>query len=487
MKKPLNIIVFGASGDLAERKIFPAFFTLYGRGYLPDNTRFFGFARSNWSHQEFRDKISGSLTCRYESEIGCGDLSRNFLSNCYYISGQYESQQSFRKLNKLFDFIDELNDGMESDYIFYFAVPSNVFADISLNLSTALEGRNAKSRTKLVIEKPFGRDRKSSDELTWILADGFSEEQIFRIDHYLGKEMVQNLLVLRFANQFFEPLWNSKYIEKMELLWTEDLGVYGRGKYFDNYGIIRDVMQNHLLQILALIGMEEPASMDADAIRDRKVELLENVKAIVPGGVQAGQYTGAVYKGVNVSGYRDEPSVPDDSLTPTFARIKFKIDNERWRDTRFVMTAGKGMRESKAEVRIKFKGKSGGIFCNLGKCPKPNELIIRIQPNEGFHFKITTKAPDSKLDFAVKDLDLSYNRAFNNPVLPEAYENLLLDVMAGNKELFIRDDELRASWDILMPVLNYLKLQKVVPEPYPFGSCGLKPVFKETDCPCEKK
>jgi glucose-6-phosphate 1-dehydrogenase len=319
------------------------------------------------------------------------------------------------------------------------------------------------------------------------LTDGFSEEQIFRIDHYLGKEMVQNLLVLRFANQFFEPLWNSKYIEKVELLWTEDLGVYGRGKYFDNYGIIRDVMQNHLLQILALIGMEEPGSLTADAIRDRKVELLENVKPVVPGGVQIGQYTGAVYKGVNVSGYRDEPSIPENSLTPTFARIKLKIDNDRWRDTRFVMTAGKGMRESKAEVRIKFRKKSGGIFCDFGKCPEPNELIIRIQPNEGFHFKITTKAPDGKLDFAVKDLDLSYHRVFNNPVLPEAYENLLLDVMSGNKELFIRDDELGASWDILMPVLNYLKLQKLVPEPYPFGSCGPKPFFKEADCPCEKK
>jgi glucose-6-phosphate 1-dehydrogenase len=362
-----------------------------------------------------------------------------------------------------------------------------VFADISLNLSIALRDRNAKSRAKLVIEKPFGHDRKSSDELTWILTDGFIEEQIFRIDHYLGKEMVQNLLVLRFANQFFEPLWNSKYIEKVELLWMEDLGVYGRGKYFDKYGIIRDVIQNHLLQILALIGMEEPASLTADAIRDRKVELLKKVKAIIPGGVQTGQYTGAVYKGVNVSGYRDEPSVPEDSRTPTFARLKFKIDNERWKNTRFVMTAGKGMRESKAEVRIKFKGKSGGIFCSLGKCPEPNELIIRIQPNEGFHFKITTKAPEGKLDFAVKDLDLSYNRVFNNPVLPEAYENLLLDVMSGNKELFIRDDELRASWDILMPVLNYLKLQKVIPEPYPFGSCGPKPVFKEVDCPCEKK
>jgi glucose-6-phosphate 1-dehydrogenase len=231
-------------------------------------------------------------------------------------------------------------------------------------------------------------------------------------------------------------------------------------------------MQNHLLQILSLVAMEEPISLNADDIRDRKVELLKNVQAIVPEGVLTGQYAGGIYKGANVSGYADEPGVPDDSLTPTYAKIKLKINNDRWRNTPFVMTAGKGMLASKTEVRVKFKSMHGGIFCGLGKCPEPNELIIRIQPNEGFHFRIATKAPGGKMEFVEKDLDLSYHLAFNNHALPDAYENLLLDVMSGNKELFIRDDELSASWDILMPALNYLESEKIAPELYPFGSEG---------------
>jgi len=212
--------------------------------------------------------------------------------------------------------------------------------------------------------------------------------------------------------------------------------------------------------------------LKADDIRDRKVELLKAVKALVPEGILTGQYSGAIYKGANVASYADESAVPDASLTPTFARIKLQIDSERWRGTPFIMTAGKGMPESKTEVRIKFKSKHNSIFCELGKCPEPNELIIRIQPNEGFHFKITTKAPGGKLEFVEKDLDLSYHLAFNNPVLPDAYENLLLDVISGNKELFIRDDELSASWNILMPVLDYLDMEKIIPELYPFGSNG---------------
>ncbi len=476
MKKNLNIVVFGGSGDLAERKIFPALFSLYGRKFLPENVHFFAFARSILTHKMFRHKISTNLACRYNSEDVCDEQIKKFLSSCYYISGGYDMREYFCEL---LDCIKTINDKEDSEFIFYFAVPSSVFIDIASNLNAAMNGRISLENAKLVIEKPFGQDRESSDILTERLLNSFKEEQIYRIDHYLGKEMVQNLLVLRFANQFLEPLWNSRYIEKIELLWTEDRGIYGRGKYFDKYGIIRDVMQNHLLQILALVAMEEPASLRSDDIRNCKVEVLKVAKIIAPENVQTGQYSGAIYKGAKVAGYIDDPSIPNDSLTPTFARIPFEIDNDRWHGTQFVMTAGQGMEESKAEIHIKFKSKHTGIFCDYEKCPLPNELIIRIQPNEGFHFKITTKTPGNKLAFTVKDLDLSYNRVFDNLILPDAYENLLLDIIAGKSELFVRDDELRASWDVIMPVLDYLESKKIEPEDYPFGTNGPE-IFQTT-------
>jgi glucose-6-phosphate 1-dehydrogenase len=482
-KKKFNFIVFGGSGDLAERKIFPALFSLYCRRYLPDEVNFFAFARTSLTPQAFRHKISSNLTCRYfPDKSSCDKLIKGFLSRCHYISGRYDSVKSFERL---YDTVRTFNGEGLAKNIFYLAVPSCVFDDIAAGLSCAenvIEEELLNS--KLVIEKPFGHNRSSSDLLTESLRRGFREDQIYRIDHYLGKEMVQNLLVLRFANRFLEPLWSSEHIEKVKIIWTEDRGVFGRGKYFDNYGIIRDVMQNHLLQILALVAMEEPASLHADDIRNQKVELLEAVNAIVPNSVLTGQYSSAVYKGVNVAGYTDEPSVPQNSMTPTFAKIALNIDNERWRGTPFEMVAGKGMPASKAEVRIKFKKADNEIFCDLGKCPEQNEMIIRIQPDEGFHFKISTKQPGSKIGFAVKDLDLSYNQAFTGELLPEAYENLILDIIRGKKELFIRDDELSASWDILMPVLNYLEKKKIVPEHYPFGSCGPEQDVHEKDCPC---
>ncbi|MFA7230643.1 MAG: glucose-6-phosphate dehydrogenase [Victivallaceae bacterium] len=469
INKTVNIVVFGGSGDLAQKKIFPALFSLFCRNYLPQNINFFAFARTSLSQEAFRKKISSSLTCRYSPEQShCKILVHEFLERCHYVSGQYDSGKSY---DEIYAAIKAVSGGMPSENIFYFAVPSNVYMEIASGLICAENiCEKELANSKLVLEKPFGRDRHSSDLLTEALTGVFDEKQIYRIDHYLGKEMVQNLLVLRFANLFLEPLWSKQYIEKVEIVWEENAGVFGRSKYFDDYGIIRDVIQNHLLQILALTAMEEPASLSAEDIRCRKVELLNSVKATLLDKTLTGQYGNAVYKGVMVSGYTDEQAIPDDSQTPTFARINFEIDNDRWHGVPFVISAGKGMNKSVTEVRVKLKAKGNSMFCSIGKCPEPNELVIRIQPNEGFHFKITTKSPGDKLNFAIKDLDLSYIRAFNNSVLPEAYETLLLDVICGNKELFISSDELQVSWDILMPVLRYLEEHKVKPETYPFGT-----------------
>jgi glucose-6-phosphate 1-dehydrogenase len=469
----LNIIIFGASGDLAAKKIFPALFALFSRGLLPEQVNFYGFSRSPFSDEEFRQRITATLTCRYTPEHSCEAFMHNFLERCYYCRGDYKDSNAYEQLEQRMRNNDNKND--EAALLFYLAVPPNLYLDIATAMKAAglVHENDIPHWSRVIIEKPFGRDRESSDQLTRQLGSLFTENNTYRIDHYLGKEMVQNLLVLRFANQIFQPLWNSEYIHHVELTWAEDLGINERGGYFDHYGIIRDVIQNHMLQIVALLAMEEPHSLDAKAIRDCKVELLRAIAPVKPEELVIGQYASGMFNGVRVSGYRDDPSVPDDSITPTFARLSLNIDNERWRGVPFHITAGKGLKDKKTEIKIVFKHTGSNIFCNLDRCPPLNELIFRIQPAEGLHFNIVTKRPGTKIDFVSKEIDLSYQHAFAGEVIPEAYENLILDAINGNKQLFIREDELQAAWDILTPVLHYLEQQQINPKPYKFGSNGV--------------
>ena len=453
--KNLDIIVLGASGNLAQTKIFPALFALFSQGLFPENVKFFGFARSQLKQDEFKEQIMRNLTCRYTPDHSCADFIENFLKRCLYCSGKYDSIDGFTTL------ASHLREN--TDRLFYMALPPEIFPVVSKNIGIAGLLENAGDKwIRVVIEKPFGRDRASSDQLNNELLKEFSEEQIYRIDHYLGKEMVQNIMVMRFANQIFKPLWNSKYIKCVSVDWQEDIGVEGRGGYFDNYGIIRDVVQNHLLQLIALIAMDEPGSLSADTIRDKKLKVLHDTKTVQIEDLMLGQY----------SDYTADPQVPDDSLTPTFANVKLKIDNDDWRDVPFIIRAGKGLDSKKSEIRIIFRKPESNIFCNLDSCPPANELIIRIQPNEGIHFNIVSKIPGLKMGFQEKDLDLSYKSAFSDTVIPEAYESLLLDVIKGEKALFIRNDELEAAWDIFTPVLHHIEKDKIKPEIYKFGSKG---------------
>jgi glucose-6-phosphate 1-dehydrogenase len=469
----LNIIIFGASGDLAAKKIFPALFSLYSRGLLPDEVKFYGFSRSAFTHEEFRTRITATLTCRYTPDHSCETYMQNFLERCFYCQGDYGEASAYQNLDTLMCETGNCDD--QASLLFYLAVPPTLYVDIASAMKRAglVHENDQPHWSRVIIEKPFGRDRKSSDQLTEQLSTLFSENNTYRIDHYLGKDMVQNLLVLRFANQIFQPLWNNQYIQRVELLWSEDLGINERGGYFDNYGIIRDVIQNHMMQIIALLAMEEPLSLDAKAIRDRKVKLLRDISPLKPTDLTVGQYASGMFNGVRVSGYRDDPSVPEDSITPTFARLMLNIDNERWRGVPFVITAGKGLNSRRAEVKIVFKHAGGNIFCNLDGCPPLNELVFRIQPSEGLHFNIVTKRPGSKMDFISKEIDLSYQNAFAGEVIPEAYENLILDAINGDKQLFIREDELQAAWDILTPALHYLEEEKIIPQPYAFGTSGV--------------
>ena len=476
----LDIIILGASGNLARLKIFPALFALFSQGLLPENVRFYGFARSKLTQAEFKDQIMGNLTCRYTPEHSCGTHIENFLSRSYYCCGTYDSSDSFINL------AEQLQP--DSNRLFYMALPAGIFPSAAQAINTAglLKNDAEKSWIRVVVEKPFGRDRESSDKLNNELLKEFSEEQIYRIDHYMGKEMVQNIMVLRFANQIFKPLWNAEYIKSVKIDWQEDIGIEGRGGYFDNYGIIRDVIQNHLLQILTLIAMNEPESLHADAIRDRKLEVLHAIETVELKNVILGQYAATEKNGRKFPAYTDDPTVPDASLTPTFANIRLKINNPQWNGVPFIIRAGKGLSGRKSEIRIIFRKTDSNIFCKLNDCPPVNELIIRIQPDEGIHFNIVNKVPGLKMQFQIKELDLSYESAFADTVIPEAYESLLLDVIHGEKALFIRNDELAAAWDIFTPVLQQIENKKIKPKPYPFGGQGPFEAYI-TDCICSER
>ncbi|MCK5863170.1 MAG: glucose-6-phosphate dehydrogenase (NADP(+)), partial [Candidatus Hydrogenedentes bacterium] len=315
----LSLVVIGASGDLAVKKIFPALFSLYCRNLLPDSFCCYGFARSEMSEEDFRKLLQSHLTCRYTpGECECKKLIDEFLTHCHYISGHYDSMDSFRKLKSVLE-KHEIPETLITR-LFYFSIPPFLFMPVAHSLAQAnlTSDIPEKRLCRVVIEKPFGRDLPSSDKLTRGLAQVLSEEQTYRIDHYLGKEVIQNLMALRFANLIFEPLWNRSNIAHISITWMEDIGVEGRGGYFDSYGILRDVMQNHLLQILALVAMEEPISLNPEYIRDEKVKVLRSVAPVTLNDIVVGQYTKAMYNGSMRKGYLEETGIPSDSITPTY-------------------------------------------------------------------------------------------------------------------------------------------------------------------------
>jgi len=325
---------------------------------------------------------------------------------------------------------------------------------------------------RVVIEKPFGRDRQSSDALIASLSEVFREAQTFRIDHYLGKEVIQNLLVLRFANRVFEPIWDHTCIARVEISWKEDLAVAGRGGYFDGYGIIRDVMQNHLLQIMALVAMEPPSRLTAGHVCNEKVKLLRCVQVLAREDLVVGQYGAGRYKGQTYPAYRDDATVPEDSRAATYAAAVLHIDNARWRGVPFLIRAGKGLDARMTEIRVYFKSAAAGLFAVDGAAGFANTLVIRVQPDEGIYLAMAVKKPGLGMAVTTSQLDLQYHEAFRDALIPDAYESLILDVLRGDKSLFIRKDELSAAWNIFTPVLHALDAAQEEPERYPFGSRG---------------
>ncbi|XP_075495297.1 glucose-6-phosphate 1-dehydrogenase, chloroplastic-like isoform X1 [Primulina tabacum] len=468
-KSTVSITVVGASGDLAKKKIFPALFALYYEDCLPEHFSIFGYARSKMTDAELRNMVSKTLTCRIDKRENCGEKMEQFLKRCFYHSGQYDSQENFMELDKK---LQEHEAGRHSNRLFYLSIPPNIFVDAVRCAS--LSASATSGWTRIIVEKPFGRDSESSASLTKSLKQYLNEDQIFRIDHYLGKELVENLSVLRFSNLIFEPLWSRQYIRNVQLIFSEDFGTEGRGGYFDHYGIIRDIMQNHLLQIVALFAMETPVSLDAEDIRNEKVKVLRSMRKLRVDDVVIGQYKSHTKGSVSYPGYTDDKTVPKDSLTPTFAAAALFIDNARWDGVPFLMKAGKALHNRRAEIRVQFRHVPGNLYNrNIGTDldMATNEFVIRVQPDEAIYLKINNKVPGLGMRLDRSHLNLLYKARYTKEI-PDAYERLLLDAIEGERRLFIRSDELDAAWSIFTPVLKELEEKKMIPEYYPYGSRG---------------
>jgi glucose-6-phosphate 1-dehydrogenase len=461
----------GASGDLTRRKLLPAVFALYCNDMLPHNFTIFGFARSKMSDAEFRDMAARTLTCRYgeDDNGGCEDKMTAFLDRCFYQAGQYDSPDGFQALQER---IREVSTEA-ANTLSYMAIPPSIFLDTARSIGAVglVARRDDGFWSRVVLEKPFGRDSESSRELIAALGEIYAEDQSYRIDHYLGKEVIQNLLVLRFANLIFEPIWNRSHIDHVSISWGETIGCEGRAGYFDSYGIIRDVLQNHLLQILALVAMEQPIALDAEHIRDEKVKVLRCVPPVDLENLVTGQYRAANVHGVLRPGYLDDDEVPSDSLTETYARATLKVNNPRWYGVPFYLEAGKALATSRTEICVQFKDVPYSIFGGAGDANGANRLVIRVQPNEAIELHVTNKVPGHDFELESADLNLLYKSTFSAE-LPDAYERLLLDVMRGDRSLFIRDDELAVAWDIVTPAMRELEEKQIIPKPYPYGSTG---------------
>jgi len=463
--QPANhvFVVLGASGDLAKKKIYPTLWALYRDKLMPKGTLIFGYARSKLSTQQLRDKCVKTVAAKPGEE----DLLDQFWAANHYVAGSYDTQRDFELLNQEMAAVE--GKAGHNNRLFYLALPPSVFKPVTSMLKAAC--MSSTGWTRVIVEKPFGKDSASSADLSNHLQQLFREDQLYRIDHYLGKEMVQNLISLRFGNMIFGPTWNRDSIASVTISFKEPFGTQGRGGYFDEFGIIRDVMQNHLLQIFCLAAMEKPVTTSPDDIRDEKVKVLKAVSALKLDDVVLGQYVGDPDSADEDArlGYLDDKTVPAGSNCPTFAAAVLNINNERWDGVPFILKCGKALNERKAEVRIQYKDVPGDIF--NGETVR-NELVIRVQPNESVYVKMMTKTPGMSFSLQETELDLTYKSRHKDARLPEAYERLILDAFVGSQMHFVRSDELAEAWRIFTPLLHTIEQDKPEPIKYKYGSRG---------------
>ncbi len=480
------IVIFGASGDLAKRKLIPAIYEMAREKLLADTSYVVGYSRSEMSDEQFRKVARESIEKYARSKPIDETVWKSLEQRFYYTKADYGSAEDQARVGATLNRLDKkFGNGGEGggNRLFYLATPPETFDDIITRLGERelLEkGQNQDPATwhRIIIEKPFGRDLTTAKQLNQLLHKEFTEEQVFRIDHYLGKETVQNLMVMRFANTIFEPIWNHKYIDHVQITVSETLGVGTRGGYYDQSGALRDMVQNHIFQLMALVAMEPPVALDAVSIRDEKVKVFKAVRPMRASAADEmtvrAQYTAGEANGATTQGYRREKDVPANSGTETFAALKLFIDNWRWSGTPFYLRTGKFLPEKLSEIVVRFQSPPLTLFQKQCESPVyPNDLIIRVQPEEGISWRMNGKVPGGHLNIKPVALDFFYKTTFNVEP-PEAYERLIFDAMTGDQTLFIRGDEAEAAWAVIDPIEQAWAASKNPPHEYAPGSWGPK-------------
>jgi glucose-6-phosphate 1-dehydrogenase len=475
--EPCSVILFGASGDLAKRKVIPAMYDLAQHNSLGERYAIIGFARTPMTDETFRTTIGEAA--KTISEVGPIDPAKwnDFSSNLYYSAGEYGDLNSYAQLAKRLAEIDA-EKKLGGNRLFYLSTPPEVYPDIVQQLGRAGLARptNPNSWVRIIIEKPFGRDLASARELNKIVLNVFEEKQVYRIDHYLGKDTVQNLLVLRFGNGIFEPLWNRNYVDHVQITAAETLGVERRGGFYETAGALRDMIQSHVLQLTSLTAVEPPASFDATAVRNEKLKVLQSIRPydleMVAQSVVRGQYAPGAVNGKKLAGYRDEPGVNPNSRTETFVAMKVLIDNWRWAGVPFYLRTGKRLAKRTTEIMIQFRCAPHIVFRK--REVEPNRLVLNIQPDEGISVSFGAKRPGTEMSIGNVTMNFSYREAFGG-ASRSAYATLLNDCLRGDATLFDRGDSVEAAWSLVDPILDVWSAAKTATVPmYPAGTWGPK-------------
>ncbi len=475
---PTAMVVFGASGDLVQRKLLPSIAEIHRRGLLSEQFCLLGVSRTEYSDEQFREIAAGAI------RQGAGGVSSeqltSLLGKFHYLSGDYGDPDTYGRIkNRLEELRRKHN--VPGCNLFYLSVPPFLYETIIERLGSASLSRKddpeCQLRSRLVVEKPFGRDLRSAAQLNQVISRWFEESQVYRIDHYLGKETVQNIMIFRFANAIFEPVWNRNHIDNIQITIAETLGIEHRASYYDKSGAMRDIFQNHMFQMLALVAMEPPTSFDADPVRDEKVKLLRAVRPFdcnwspqAACSIVRGQYGAGRVNGQEAPAYRSEEGVNPDSRTETYVAARLFLDNWRWKDVPFYLRTGKRLAKKDTEIVVTFKEIPHSLFGSVGlHHMPPNILAFQIQPEEGISLRFQAKRPGSKICIGTLDMKFRYQDIFGGE-MPEAYQRLLLDSMAGDQTLFTRFDGIEVTWELLMPILEAWEGSDDRPFEYPAGS-----------------
>ncbi|CAN5366655.1 glucose-6-phosphate dehydrogenase [soil metagenome] len=476
--EPCTVVIFGASGDLTKRKLVPALYRLVQERLVPAEFGIVGVARSPRSNEEFRTKMKDAIVQFSEAKRVDDEVWNSFAQGLYYLPVDIGTADDYRKLSELLEQIDRER-GTQGNRVFYLSTSPTLYAEAVKQLGEAgLAKPKDKGWVRVIIEKPFGTDLESAQELNQHIHQYLDESQIYRIDHYLGKETVQNLLVFRFANGIYEPLWNRQYIDHVQLTNAETVGVEGRGGYYEKAGVVRDMLQNHVFQVLSLVAMEPPASLNSEAVRDEKIKAMTAVRPFTPERVRnecvRGQYGAGSIAGKPVPGYREEEGVAPDSATETYSMLTMYFDNWRWSGVPFYIRSGKRLAKRVTEIAIQFKDAPHKLFgTDMMEQMTPNQLIIRVQPDEGITMRVAAKVPGQVTRIRDVNMDFRYGASFGVQ-LAEAYERLLLDCILGDPTLYARTDMTERGWEIVMPVLaEWARTKAEAPFPnYEAGSWG---------------